>query len=129
VASFQVGPEHFHTDCHGGISQVLVERSEWQHSAPGKLKVGGIINGKLEAIREVQRICPSVGICLLVSRNVEQGEIRERGAAKIRIDTASSNGHRQAICDLKSPECRHQRAIVGYGIKYATYGLGDLSSA
>jgi hypothetical protein len=104
----------------------MVKRSEWQRSSLGKLKVGGILDGKLEAISEVQRIRPSVGICLLVGRDVEQGEIRKRGAAKIRIDTASSNGHCQAVGDLKSPEGRHQRAIVGYGIKYAAYGLGDL---
>ena len=42
-------PEHCHTDGRGGSSQFLVERSEWQHSSPGELKVGGIVYGKPEA--------------------------------------------------------------------------------
>jgi hypothetical protein len=62
---------------------------------------------------------------LLVSRDVEQREISERGAAEIRIDTALADGHCcQDIGNLKSPECRHQRAIVGDSIEYPTDDLG-----
>jgi hypothetical protein len=98
---FLFTPEHCHTDGRCGSSQFLVQRSEWQHSSPGKLKVGGIVDGEMEVIREVQRIRPSVGVCLLVSRDVEQSEVRERGAAEIRIDTALADGHCQAVGNLK----------------------------
>ena len=86
-------PEHCHTDGSRGSSQFLVERSEWQHSSPRKLKVGGIVYGKAELICKVQRISPSVGISLRVRRDVEQSKICERGAAEIRIDTALAHGH------------------------------------
>jgi hypothetical protein len=63
---FEFAPEHCHTDGRCGSSQFLIERSKWQYSSPGKLKVGGIVYGKVEVICEVQRIRPSVGIGLLV---------------------------------------------------------------
>jgi hypothetical protein len=81
------------------------------------LRTDDPVDCELKAICEVQRIRPSVGICLLVSRDVEQREIGERGAAEIRIDTALADGHCQDVGDLKSLEWRHQRAIVGDSIE------------
>ena len=69
-----VGSKHRHTDGHCGSLQFLIERGEWQRSSPGKLKVGGIVDGEAEVIGEVQRIRPSVGIGLLVSRDVQEGQ-------------------------------------------------------
>ena len=83
---YQFAPEHCHTDGRCCRSQFLIERREWQYSSPGELEVGGFVDGKIEVICEVQCIRPSVRICLLVCRDVEQREIGERGAAEVRID-------------------------------------------
>ena len=95
-------PQYCNTGSRRGSSQFLVERSEWQHSSPGKLKVGGIVDGKVQVICEVQCIRPSEGVCLLVSGDVQQSKISERGTAESRIDPLPADGHCQAIGDLES---------------------------
>ena len=49
--------------------------------SPGKLKVGGLIDGEVQVICEVQCIRPSEEVCLLVGGAVQQSEVSERSTA------------------------------------------------
>ena len=57
---------------------------------------------------------------MLVYRDVQQGKITKSGAAETRIDATATHGHGQAVGDLKSPECRHDRAMIGHQLEEAT---------
>ena len=85
------------------LRQFAVPDRAWRVAAffAGKLKIGGIVDAKAEVIGEVQRIRPSVGICLLVSLDVQESKISERGAAEIQASVAELSSIRMLTGDLR----------------------------
>ena len=128
AASCQIASKQGHTDGRRGGSEFFVERGERQFCSLGKLQVGRIIDGEAEVIGKVQRFGPGLGIGLLVSSDVQEGEISERSPAEFRVDASAADGHCQAVGDLKSPERRHHGAVFGDGVKYLADGIGGLVS-
>jgi len=118
-------PENVEAKRQCGSAEVLVESGKRYPAPVRQFKIGGVVQRKPEEIGELKCFRPSMRICLVIGRDIQERQVVECGPAKLHIDAPSSDGNSEAVGYFQAPERRHKSTCISYSIEKLAHAFGN----